>query len=78
VTVPLSPFIDKVERMIYCIDKLAIEQDPAFFLCPHCEICEFRDSCQSRAVAEDSMSLIQGIGRSDIVEQNRKGIFTLH
>jgi predicted RecB family nuclease len=64
--------------MLCRVDELATQQDPAFFLCSHCEICEFGTSCRSRAVAEDSMSLIQGIGRPQIEEQNRKGIFTLH
>jgi predicted RecB family nuclease len=78
VTISLSTFITKVKTMLCRVDELATQQDPAFFLCSHCEICEFGTSCRSRAVAEDSMSLIQGIGRPDIEEQNRKGIFTLH
>ena len=78
VTISLYTFITKVKTMLCRVDELATQQDPAFFLCSHCEICEFGTSCRSRAVAEDSMSLIQGIGRPHIEEQNRKGIFTLH
>jgi predicted RecB family nuclease len=78
ITIPLSAFIAKVERMICRVNELAAQIDPALFLCSHCEICEFRTSCYSRAVEEDSMSLLQGIGRGHIEEQNRKGIFTLH
>jgi predicted RecB family nuclease len=77
-TIPLSSFIAKVERMILRVNELATQVDPALFLCPHCEICEFRTTCRSRAVEEDSMSLLQGMGRAHIEEQNRKGIFTLH
>jgi predicted RecB family nuclease len=76
--IPLSASVAKVKRMINRIGQLATQPDSTFFLCSHCEICEFRSSCHSRAVEEDSMSLLQGIGRSHIEEQNRKGIFTLH
>jgi predicted RecB family nuclease len=76
--IPLSAFIAKVDSMIRRIDELVIQQKPALFLCPHCEICEFETRCQSRAVVEDNMSLIHGITRPHIEEQNKKGIFTLH
>src|ERR1700736_6557122 len=62
VTISLSTCITKVKGMLCRVDELATQQDPAFFLCSHCEICEFGPSCLSRAVAEDSMSLIRGIG----------------
>ena len=78
VTISLSTFITKVKGMLCRVDELATQQDPAFFLCSHCETCEFRASCLSRALAEDSISLIHGVGRRHIEEQNRKGIFTLH
>jgi len=78
IQIPLSTFVAKTERMISRINELAIQQEPALFLCPHCEICEFESRCQTRAVAEDNLSLIQGIGRQTIEEQARKGIFTLH
>ena len=78
VQVPLSAFVTKAERMISRINEMAIQQEPALFLCPHCDICEFQNRCHSRAVAEDNLSLIQGIGRQHIEEQARKGIFTLN
>jgi predicted RecB family nuclease len=78
VRVPLSAFIAEVERLISRIDELAIQAEPALLLCPHCEICEFESRCRSRAIAEDNLSLIQGIGRRNVEEQARKGIFTLH
>jgi hypothetical protein len=48
------------------------------FLCSHCEICEFRNKCASRAADEDNISRLEGISRTQIEEQHRKGIFTLH
>jgi predicted RecB family nuclease len=76
-TVSLSPLMNKLAPMISRLTELASEKDPSFFLCAHCEVCEFRQSCHARAVKEDSMSLIQGMGRSRIEEQNKKGIFNL-
>ena len=78
ITIPLSTFVAKVKRIVRSIDEIATQKTPALFLCSHCEICEFRTNCQSRAIEEDSMSLLHGMGRTRIEEQNRKGIFTLH
>jgi len=78
VQIPLSTYVAKTEGMISRINELAIQQEPALFLCPHCEICEFESRCHARAVAENNLSLIQGIGRQTIEEQARKGIFTLN
>src|SRR5215471_14579566 len=74
----LAPFITKAESMIHRIDELAFQREPELILCSHCDICEFETRCHARAVTEDSLSLLQGIGRPLIEEQNRKGIFTLH
>jgi predicted RecB family nuclease len=78
VTILLSTLIAEVARMICRLHELATQKNPPLFLCSHCEICEFASSCRSRAVTEDSISLIQGVRRPHIEEQNRKGIFTLH
>jgi predicted RecB family nuclease len=73
--VRLPNFIAKAERRI---DELVTQQEPKLFLCSHCEICEFQARCKSRALKEDSISLIRGMGLKQIEEQNKKGIFTLH
>ena len=78
VTILLSTLIPEVARMICRLHELATQKKPPLFLCSHCEICEFASSCQSRAATEDNISLIQGVRRPQIEEQNRKGIFTLH
>jgi predicted RecB family nuclease len=78
VTIPLSAVIAKVECMIRRVDELAIQREPTLFLCSHCDICEFKTSCHARAVQEGNLSLLQGMGRTQIEEQNIKGIFNLH
>ena len=77
-TLHLSSAISKIEPMLRRLSDLAASENPPFFLCPHCDICEFQSSCHARAVDEDSLSLLKGMGRTRIEEQNRKGIFTLH
>ena len=56
VQIPLSTYVAKTEGMISRINELAIQQEPALFLCPHCEICEFKSRCHDRAVAENNLS----------------------
>jgi predicted RecB family nuclease len=78
IKVILSTFIAKVEQMIHDIEKLGAQKEQPLFLCPHCDACEFRTKCHSRAVEEDNMSLLGGMHRGHIEQQNKKGIFTLH
>jgi predicted RecB family nuclease len=77
-TIPLTTFIPKTENIIHSIAELSNQKSTPLFLCSHCEICEFRTTCRSRAIEEDNISLLEGIGRNQIEEQHRRGIFTLH
>ncbi len=54
------------------------QKEQPLFLCAHCNVCEFHTTCRAQAVEEDNMSLLQGMHRTHIDEQNKKGIFTLH
>jgi predicted RecB family nuclease len=74
----LSPLMRKLQTIIDQITHFANDKSPPFFLCSHCEICEFNTKCASRAAEEDSISQLDGISRKQIEEQHRKGIFTLH
>jgi predicted RecB family nuclease len=74
----LISFISKAEQILHDIDKLSGQKEQPLFLCSHCDVCEFLIKCRSKAVEEDNMSLIQGMHRKHIEEQNKKGIFTLH
>jgi predicted RecB family nuclease len=59
IAVRLSNFTAKVNRRL---DELVTQHDSKLVLCSHCEICEFQARCKSRAIKEDSISLIQGMG----------------
>jgi predicted RecB family nuclease len=43
----------------------------------HCGVCEFRQRCHAEAVRQDDLSLLRGMGETEIRKQNRKGIFTV-
>src|SRR5262249_30082746 len=49
-TVFLPQLINKVQAAIKNITSLKTQKAPPLFLCSHCEICEFRTRCASRAV----------------------------
>jgi predicted RecB family nuclease len=74
----LPPLVRKVNAVVGQITRLAAEESPPLFLCSHCNICEFRARCATRAAEEDNISRLEGISRTQIEEQHRKGIFTLH
>jgi predicted RecB family nuclease len=78
-TIRSSTLIPKLDACVNRITDLAIKDtEPELLLCSHCEICEFQKRCRSRAVELDSLSLLEGIGRTQIDEQRKRGIFTLH
>jgi predicted RecB family nuclease len=76
--ISLAPLVKKVEAVVTAITNLGNQKLPPLFLCPHCEVCEFQTKCASRAAEEDSISRLEGISRTQIEEQHKKGIFTLH
>src|SRR5438270_696185 len=43
----------------------------------HCQACEYRQRCRDRAVQEDNLSLLRGMGEKEVREHHRKGIFTV-
>ena len=50
---------------------------PAHILNSHCDICEFSQKCNEKALAEDNISLLRGIGKKEVNANRNKGIFTL-
>src|SRR5262249_9463375 len=43
---------------------------------PHCDICRWRARCEARRHADDHLSLVAGISKTQIGELNRKGVST--
>lgn len=43
---------------------------------PHCEICRWRDACEQRRRADDHLSLVAGISKTQMVELGSHGVAT--
>jgi predicted RecB family nuclease len=52
-------------------------EPPRLTLNAHCHVCEFRQGCRTKAVEEDDISLLGGVGEKELQRYHRKGIFTL-
>lgn len=50
---------------------------PKLLLNEHCRICEFCERCRDRAIGEDNLSLLRGLGEKTIKRYARKGVLTL-
>jgi predicted RecB family nuclease len=50
---------------------------PPVTLNKHCPYCEFQQACKETAVQEDSLSLLGGITKKQILKFEKKGIFTI-
>ncbi len=50
---------------------------PPVTLNKHCPYCEFQKACKETAVQEDSLSLLGGITKKQILKFEKKGIFTI-
>jgi predicted RecB family nuclease len=68
----LTKIIAKLRLLLGCASP------PALVLNRHCPECEFRDRCREKAVQEDSLSLLAGLGDKERGRLNRKGIFTIN
>ena len=69
------------EKLTKTIAKLRLllagADPPALVLNRHCPACGFRDRCRDRAIQEDSLSLLAGLGDKERGRLARKGIFTI-
>ncbi len=52
-------------------------EPPRLTLNAHCQFCEFRQRCRTKAVEADDISLLGGVGEKELKRYHRKGIFTL-
>jgi predicted RecB family nuclease len=76
--VRLSPDLRKAERVFDEVTGLqGAEAGPRLILNDHCQACEFRQRCHDRAVQEDNLSLLRGMGEKEVRKHHRKGIFTV-
>src|SRR5262249_35601714 len=76
----IRPTLDprQAQRLLREIkEAAATELQPKLILNNHCKVCEFRQRCHDKAVQEDNLSLLRGMGEKEIKSHARKGIFTV-
>jgi predicted RecB family nuclease len=70
--------LTKAENLLRDAERLQrADVPPKLLLNDHCRICAFRDRCRDKAIREDNLSLLRGIGEKTIKRYARKGILTL-
>ena len=76
--VRLNPDLRRAERLLREIKDLAdSDSPPKLILNDHCQACEFRQRCHDQAMQEDNISLLRGMGETEVKGYARKGILTV-
>jgi predicted RecB family nuclease len=70
-----SRVVDRLSRELK--ETAALETVPTLVLNDHCQMCEFQRLCRDRAIKEENLSLIGGLGPKAIAKYARKGVLTL-
>ncbi len=74
----LRTHLDSLAAILLAIRaQSANAREPPLVLNRHCEICEFKQFCRTKAVEEDNLSLLNGITPKEIIRHNSKGIFSV-
>jgi predicted RecB family nuclease len=74
----LSPDLRRAERLLRELKEMVgLGSQPELILNDHCQVCEFRQRCQDRAVKEDNVSLLRGLSEKEVKGYARKGILTV-
>lgn len=79
ITVKLSENIKKCQPSIALLQDWLTQNGvlPPVILNKHCPYCEFQLACKEAAIKEDSLSLLGGITKKQILKFEKKGIFTI-
>lgn len=76
--VKLSTFSKEIKKTILLLNKtLENKTPPIFHKNPHCQICEFVESCLNKLKERDDLSLLGNFKAKDIEQQNNRGIFSV-
>lgn len=79
VNIKLAENINKYLSNIESLRELLKQESglPTVILNKHCPYCEFQKVCKDTALQEDSLSLLGGITKKQILKFEKKGIFTI-
>jgi predicted RecB family nuclease len=58
--------------------QIASGNEPLLALNPHCELCEFKQYCRTKAEELDNLTLLRGMTFKEMVRHHSKGIFTVN
>lgn len=56
---------------------LSKSEAPGFFQNTHCTICEFSETCRTKLIEQDDLSLLGGLRPKDVLKHKNRGIFTV-
>lgn len=75
----LCSCLQRVQQIVKDLKQQAESSDSIpLVLNSHCEICEFKELCRTKAVEDDNLSLLSGMRESQIKRYNQKGFFTVN
>jgi len=57
--------------------QVASCEEPLLALNQHCDLCEFKQLCRTKAQEADSLTLLRGLTLKEMMRHNSKGIFTV-
>ncbi len=57
--------------------QVASVDEPPLALNRHCDLCEFKQLCRTKAEAADNLTLLKGMTLKEMTRHNSKGIFTV-
>jgi Transposase IS66 family/RNase_H superfamily len=69
----LIPLLEPLQKWLHDSSP----EEPPVILNKHCSVCQFREQCQTKAIQEDSLSLLDRITPKVIRRYEKKGIFTV-
>src|SRR5262249_10318087 len=70
-----DPLVTALTRLR--LQSASNSEPPPIVLNRHCEMCEFRQRCRSKALQEDNLTLLRGMTAKEMARHNSKGIFSV-
>jgi predicted RecB family nuclease len=68
----------KADQVLRALQEIAGSgSPPRLLLNDHCPVCEFQQRCREKALREDNITLLRGMGEKEVNRYARKGISTV-
>ena len=79
-TISISQLYKEIAQIIDKLRGWVLDQKqeiPSAILNRHCPYCFFQHECESEAEKQDHLSLLRGMREKEVIDWNKKGIFTV-